>query len=615
MPGMNTGLGANNPTIVSAFFATLLHQGLIVLLIIAVIAVTWNVLWTLYARRTRARGAALLPADVRVARPEPVARRLLRVSFGLIWLFDGILQGQASMPLGMVPQGVEPTASASPTWVQHVVNAGTTVWTYHPISAATAAVWIQCGIGLWLIVSPRGIWSRLGGAASVGWGLVVWVFGEAFGGIFAPGLSWLFGAPGAVLFYCAAGALIALPERRWSTPRLGRIVLRVMGLFFVGMAVLQAWPGRGSWQGQSPSGTGSLAAMVTTMSQTPQPHFLSSWLTAFGGFVGSHGWGVNLFVVVALATIGVAFLTAAPRLVRAATVAGVALCLATWVLVQDLGFMGGVGTDPNSMIPMALVFVAGYLAITRLPAATPANDTVVPISLGAPDQSWWRRIVTSPVDSLRWGAALCALGIILVGTVPMASAAANPNADPILIQSIDGTPGTVDTPAPAFHLRDQYGKSVSLSDLRGKVVALTFLDDVCTSVCPIIAQEFRAADMLLGSASRHVELVAVNANPRFVAPDYLVAFDDQERLEHVANWLYLTGSLSALEHVWKSYGVQVEYLPAGAMIGHGLYASVIDASGHTRWVYSADPGPGTNATQSSFSEMLATEIERVLPPS
>ena len=36
-------------------------------------------------------------------------------------------------------------------------------------------------------------------------GLVVWVFGEAFGGIFAPGATWLFGAPGAVLFYCVAG--------------------------------------------------------------------------------------------------------------------------------------------------------------------------------------------------------------------------------------------------------------------------------------------------------------------------------------------------------------------------------------------------------------------------
>ena len=74
----------------------------------------------------------------------------------------------------------------------------------------------------------------------MGWGLVVWVFGESFGGIFAPGLTWLFGAPGAALAYCAAGALLALPEQNWRTPRLGRAVLAGFGVFLAGMAVLQA---------------------------------------------------------------------------------------------------------------------------------------------------------------------------------------------------------------------------------------------------------------------------------------------------------------------------------------------------------------------------------------
>ncbi len=36
MPGMGTGLRTNDPTIVSAFHSALLHQGLIVLLILAV---------------------------------------------------------------------------------------------------------------------------------------------------------------------------------------------------------------------------------------------------------------------------------------------------------------------------------------------------------------------------------------------------------------------------------------------------------------------------------------------------------------------------------------------------------------------------------------------------
>lgn len=612
MPGMNTGLSTNNPAIVSAFRDALLHQGLVVLLILALVATAWNILRSVQVRRARASGTGSSAVPQPLSRPEPVARRLLRVSFGLIWVFDGILQAQASMPLGMGPQVIQSAVAGSPGWVEHLVNAGTTIWSYHPVSAAAAAVWIQVGIGLWLLAAPRGDWSRLGGVASVAWGLVVWVFGEAFGGIFAPGLSWLFGAPGAVLFYCLAGILVALPETAWSKPRLGKVVLRVMGLFFVGMALLQAWPGRGFWQGQArPTATpGTLTSMVQQMAQTPQPSLLSSWVAAFGRFDAAHGWAVNLFVVVALAVIGAAFLSAQLRAVRYALAVGTVLCLANWALVQDLGFLGGVGTDPNSMIPMALVFTAGYLALVKVPAVD--DGTVVPITTPAPSASFWDRLLANPTYTFRSVAALGAIGVILLGTVPMAAAATDPHADPILAQAIDGTPAAFDKPAPAFSLVDQYGKPVSLASLRGKTVALTFLDDTCTTDCPVIAQEFRTADSYLGTDARRADLVAINANPRFITPDYLAAFDEQEGLENVGNWLYLTGSLGELQRVWASYGESVIYLPAGAMIGHSEFAYVIDADGHTRDVLDTDPGPATEASDSSFSVMLADTIKSVM---
>jgi hypothetical protein len=177
---------------------------------------------------------------------EPAWRRLLRVGFGLIWVFDGILQAQPKMAVGLPSQVIEPIAASSPHWVQHVVNWAGTTWSYHPMQAGASAVWIQVGIGIWLLVAARGPLSRLAGLVSVGWALVVWVFGEAFGGIFAPGLTWVFGAPGAVLIYAVAGALIALPERAWRSRRLGRLMTVGPGVFLIGMAVLQAWPGRDS---------------------------------------------------------------------------------------------------------------------------------------------------------------------------------------------------------------------------------------------------------------------------------------------------------------------------------------------------------------------------------
>lgn len=141
---------------------------------------------------------------------------------------------------------------------------------------AAAAVWIQLGIGIWLLVAAHGTWSRLAGLASLGWGLAVWVFGEAFGGIFAPGLTWLTGAPGPALGYAVAGALIALPGRAWETARPGQLTLTGLGLFLIGMAVLQAWPGRGFWHGTYHGRPGTLTDAVQSMSAVPQPRFPSA---------------------------------------------------------------------------------------------------------------------------------------------------------------------------------------------------------------------------------------------------------------------------------------------------------------------------------------------------
>jgi cytochrome oxidase Cu insertion factor (SCO1/SenC/PrrC family) len=731
MPGMNSGLNINDPTVVAAFKAALLHQGLIALAIFAVLGFAWITIraWQ-PVTRTKApaaagttpaavlpagESAAVLPAGesaavltseesaavppdaettpatagttpvaaetapatagtipaaappaaaqteatptaaetvpstadtgreapaaeptpvaaaaapaavppaAKTARgaaktdpapPEPAWRQLLRIGFGIIWLFDGILQGQAKMAVGLPSQVIEPTAATSPRWVQVVVNWAGTAWSYHPMQAGAAAVWIQVGIGLWLLVAARGPLSRLAGVVSVGWGLVVWVFGEAFGGIFAPGLTWLFGAPGAVLIYVTAGALIALPERTWRSDQIGRLTLAGLGTFLVGMAVLQAWPGRGFWQGTSHGKPGTLAGMTSSMAATRQPHFLSSWINAFTSFDEAHAFAVNLFVVVALAAIGIAFLSGRPRLIRPALAGFVVLCLADWVLIEDIGFLGGLGTDPNSMVPFILLAVAGYLALTRPLAALPTMPDAAASARG-----WWERLRAAAAPqrlasaSLSSVAAIGAIGVIILGTAPLAAAQANPVADTILAQAIDGSNSYWNYAAPGFRLVDQHGRTVTLASLHGKVVLLTFLDPVCTSDCPVEAQEFRQAGQLLGANDSRVELIAIVANPVDTQLGYTRAFDRQEGLSGVPNWLYLTGNLTQLQHVWKSYGIAADILPAGAMIAHTEVAFAIDGRGRVREELNFDPGPATAATQSSFAAELADAARRLL---
>jgi cytochrome oxidase Cu insertion factor (SCO1/SenC/PrrC family) len=608
MTGMNSGINVNDPIVVAAFKSALLHQGLIALLIFALLGFAWvTVRAWLPAAQPAGAGDGRVPAV-----PEPSWRQVLRIGFGLLWIFDGVLQAQPKMAVGLPSQVIEPAAASSPHWVQDVVNWAGTTWSYHPMQAGAAAVWIQVGIGIWMLAAPRGLLSGLAGLAGVGWGLVVWIFGESFGGIFAPGLTWLFGAPGAVLLYMVAGGLIALPERVWHAPWLGRAILAGTGLFLVGMAVLQAWPGRGFWQGAMHHEPGSLASMTQDMAQTPQPGFLAAWVNTFTAFDEAHGFAVNLFTVVALAAIGLAFLTGQRRLVRPAIIAFTVLCLADWVLIEDWGFFGGLGTDPNSMVPFALLAISGYLALTPGPA------TAAELAGPEPAAGWRERVRPAFVRqsvataSIRTVAAVGALGLIILGAAPMAVAQASSVADPILAESIAGSSAPLNFPAKAFQLTDQRGQTVGLASLRGKVVLLTFLDPVCTSDCPLIAQEFRAAGQLLGASARQVELVAVVANPVYHQVAYTQAFDRQERLAQVPNWLYLTGSVPQLRQVWKDYGITAQILPAGSMIGHPDLAYVIDRAGRVREELNTDPGPGTTATKSSFAVLLANAARHAL---
>jgi cytochrome oxidase Cu insertion factor (SCO1/SenC/PrrC family) len=616
VPGMNSGLNPANPILVSAFRSALFHQWAIVAIIFLLLLLAWGATRGWVTTGTRAR--MVLSASWN----EPRARRVLRLGFGALWLFDGILQAQPQMAGGLPSQVMEPAASDSPAWVQHLANWAGTVWSYHPVQAGAASVWIQVGIGMWLIFGVRGWPSRLAGLASVAWGLVVWVFAEAFGGIFAPGLTVLFGAPGAVLIYVVAGGLIALPERVWETRRAGRLVLAGMGVFFAGMALLQAWPGRGFWQGKIDGQPGTLAAMIRSMAGTPQPHPLEAIVSSFADFTQAHGFAVNLFAVLALAAIGVAFCASAlrgdVRLARIGLIAGTVFCLADWVLVEDLGFLGGVGTDPNSMIPLLLLLTCGYVALVPAPRPQPAAqpETAKPAEAPAAPSPVAARLAAmrDSVAALsgRSVAAAGAIGVILVGAAPMAFASVNKNADPIIAQALAGASAPIDQPAPDFTLTSQAGRQVALSSLRGKVVLLTFLDPVCITDCPIIAQEMRSADTLLGPKASQTELVAVVANPTYLSTAFTAAFTRQEGLTQVPNWLYLTGSLSQLETVWQRYGVEVQNLPAGDMSAHNDIAYVISRTGQLRQELSDDPGPGTSATKSSFAVLLADSVRQTL---
>ncbi|MCL2582267.1 MAG: SCO family protein [Streptosporangiales bacterium] len=610
---MGSGPGASGAFLAGAFRSALLHQ----LAVIAVISLILLAAWTVIRWRFPA-----LAAGGGVPRREPSARWALRTGFGVLWLLDGILQLQPAMPAGLADQVIRPAAASSPGWTQSLVNWAVTLWDYHPVTAASSAVWIQVGIGLALLCAPRGPWSRLAALAGAGWGLAVWVFGEAFGGIFAPGLSALFGAPGAALLYAVAGALLALPGRAWRRRWPGRVLLGATGAAFLVLAVVQAWPSSGFWKGTVAGKPGPLASMIGSMASTPQPRALTDLLTGFGNLARSDTVAVNLVAVLVLTAGGAALavtaarpapwpaagepVSRAARAQRYAVAALAVCCLVIWLLFQDLGFFGGLGTDPNSMVPLIVLFGAGYLGLAPAPAPAPAPaDAVSSREAGAAGQ----RAARVPGYAV---ATLGSLAVVLVGAVPMAAASAQPNADPVVAEASAGQVSVFSKPAPGFTLTSQRGRPVALSALRGKTVLLTFLDPVCTTDCPVIAREMLLADRQLRARARAVALVAVVANPTYLSTAYTRAFTRQEGLGAAPNWLYLTGSLRQLRAVWDHYGVQVEDSPAGAMTSHDDLAFVISPRGVITAELNADPGPGTPVTTSSFATLMADSVRHAM---
>jgi cytochrome oxidase Cu insertion factor (SCO1/SenC/PrrC family) len=150
-----------------------------------------------------------------------------------------------------------------------------------------------------------------------------------------------------------------------------------------------------------------------------------------------------------------------------------------------------------------------------------------------------------------------------------------------------------------------------LASLRGFTVVMTFLDPVCTTDCPVIAQEFKTANRMLGSTASDVRFVAIAANPQYHSVAVIDDFDRQEGLASQPNWLYLTDSTSTLAAVLNSYGVAVANGVAGSMTIHADLSYVIDPRGVIRWILNSDPGSGS-ADQASFSNLLVSEIEQVM---
>jgi cytochrome oxidase Cu insertion factor (SCO1/SenC/PrrC family) len=570
MPGMG-GLkySFNNPLVSSSFtHSVILACGLWIIGIAFAVLLTSVVTRRVLVFNLSAEGLS-----------EPRSRSYLRLAFGAIWLFDGILQFQVSMPLGLANGVVAPAMAGTPGWLHSLMQHGINIWNSHPIALADGTAWIQVGIGILLLVSNNKV-GRGAAAVSVGWAFMIWLVGNGAGGIFQPTSSILFGWPGATFFYIVAGLWLALPLGNFPE-RFSRVTLRGLSVVLGIAIVLQVLPSRQFWHGGN---TNALTAMTQSMVKTPQPHWLAYVVGKFGVAAGTLGGGFNVIVLLWLLVTAAGLWFAADQRWRWPVWSLIAGSLIFWVTAQDAAIFGGLATDLNSLIPLA---VLAYCASPALLDAAPLP----------------RRLPAELRSSSGSVFACFAAGMVVFSVVSMGAATFSA-AENTLYLAQNGPASAVDTPAPTFSATEQSGTTYTLGEHPGHYTLLTFLDPVCYTDCPLMAGQLKQVGAQFGSASK-LDLVAVAANPLHETAANVHTFIAQHSLGGVKNFYFVTGSLKNLSSIWNKYGIQVTSTASSVMSIHTDVMFVIAPNGRTQWIVPDDPIATSSGENSAETELVA----------
>lgn len=149
--------------------------------------------------------------------------------------------------------------------------------------------------------------------------------------------------------------------------------------------------------------------------------------------------------------------------------------------------------------------------------------------------------------------------------------------------------------APDFRLTAHTGEPVTLSGLRGRVVALSFLYTSCPDTCPVTLNKFSRVLEILGDEADKAAFVAVSVDPERDSVERLRMFLDAQGLADRV--LFLTGSQADLEQVWSAYHVAVsrpvekEGVVTPYVINHTDATYLIDPAGRMRSLMRSDFAP------------------------
>ncbi|MEI6559200.1 MAG: SCO family protein [Rhodospirillaceae bacterium] len=197
-----------------------------------------------------------------------------------------------------------------------------------------------------------------------------------------------------------------------------------------------------------------------------------------------------------------------------------------------------------------------------------------------------------------WRRAAVLAGLFAAGTAGVAGADSAPGVTaapdgtlPVVFndrQALDLSQDAIGGRLGDHRFADHKGRSVRLSEFRGKPLVVSLIYTSCYQTCPLttanLARAVAAADRVTGPGAYRV--VTIGFNTAFDTPEHMAAFAHGQGVDR-AGWLMLSTDAPTIQRIGAELGFTWFASPRG--FDHLVQTSILDAEGRVyRQLYGTD---------------------------
>ncbi len=169
-----------------------------------------------------------------------------------------------------------------------------------------------------------------------------------------------------------------------------------------------------------------------------------------------------------------------------------------------------------------------------------------------------------------------AAAVLVAGFAWSAAAQSGPPSD--VRRAFETSQAAIGNPIGEFELRDASGKTVRLSDYRGKPLLVSFIYTGCFQICPtttrFLSEAVGVARKALGDG--RFKVVSIGFNQPFDDPVAMASFAKQVGISD-PDWAFLSPAPKDVEALTRRFGFTYEATSGG--FDHLLQVSIVNADG------------------------------------